>query len=182
MRPELMAVYEFRSNRPKPKGVDPNVVGRLIRQIAGPRGVCPPEALVEASTPANAPLHGCFEWDGEEAIRRLNIRIARSLIACVVEVKIHPRTGEHNLIPAFASVEVESGQRGYRRVVDVLDVPEQREFMLEQARRDAEAFVDRYRHLRELGAVLEAMRRAVDALAKGKRRRQRKQEPARPRA
>lgn len=124
-----------------------------------------PAALVDASRPEDAPLHGCFEWNDAKAAERYRESQAAYIIRSV-EVEI---VGSCEPTRAFVSVEVVGEEseyrrveeREYRRVEAVLSDPSSRGELLRMARRDMEAFRRKYADLEELAAVFAAMDEAA---------------------
>lgn len=64
-----------------------------LKALEDRRGRITPQEVVEAATPEDSPLHGCFEWDDEKAGAAYRIDQARELLKRVkIEVVIEDRT------------------------------------------------------------------------------------------
>lgn len=139
---------------------DPQLVGEVCEALEKD-GMLTAAALVEASRPDDAPLHGMFEWDdaiAAEAYREVQGgRIIRS-------VEIVP-TGTSEPTRAFVSVETISEGRGYMAVEKAMRVEDARTSLLMQARRDMDAFVRKYAQLSELADVIKEIAKARDGIA-----------------
>jgi len=130
-----------------------------IRKANG--GILRPKDVVDAARDPNHILHPYFEWDDTKAAELYRLEQARSLIRRVeIEVKIEDRKPVK--VRAYVSLQ-DDRQKGdsYRATVEVLSQEELREKLLEEARREMEAFIKKYRTLDELAGVIQAMEEAL---------------------
>jgi hypothetical protein len=136
-----------------------------LRRIADEHaGKLLPRDIVEAARPEGAPLHSQFEWDDTEAAERWRIHQARMLLNVVVEY-IDTGDGAYS-VQAFVSLRPDRiTDSGYTRTVGVLSNVRQRQQLLEDALEELAAFREKYRALRELASIFEAMKKVRKKIA-----------------
>lgn len=157
-----MATYAWKPGSRIP--VDPDVAGRRLEALAAssPDGVVRPRDVVEAARPADAPLHPAFEWDDRVAAERWREEQARHIIRSLVVV--HTSSSGQN-VPIRAFVRVTSvstsdapsdreKNSGYAHVYRAMEHQEWRQQVLEEAKRELHAFVEKYRALSQVAAEL----------------------------
>jgi len=130
-------------------------INRELQALEQRDGVLMPDRVVEFASDPKSALHSQFEWDDGEAAHQWRLEQARSLIRVVVRM-----VGDSDPTPrrAYVSLKrdrVKSG--GYRTLVSVLEDPELRAEMLEQARDEAKSWSVRYRELQELAKIHDAV-------------------------
>lgn len=130
------------------------IAGELRKIARSNRGLLLPQTVVEAARPVRSPLHARFEWDDTEAAEKYRIWQARQLIRVCVELI----PGVSTPTEVFVSLsEDRLDGRGYRVVTDVLRDEDMRAQMLEDALSELEIFRLKYRRLKELVAVFDAI-------------------------
>lgn len=149
-----MSIYKF--GRPMPRGVKAEDIGQVIEQLIVERGEARPEAVVDLARNPDNPLHPCFEWDDTKAAEAHRIDQARYVLRAVVIVR---DSASDTTIRAFVSPEREGG---YRTIEAVMSDPTSRDLLIEQARRDLEAFSRKYQALEELSGVRQAIAEFVE--------------------
>lgn len=123
-----------------------------IRQEAG--GILRAEDVVEYAKAPETALHGRFQWDDTEAARQYRIWQAREIIR--VEVTVLPNTTKETR--AYVSMLSDRGEGGgYRDIYSVMHDPEMRSALLVQALAELNRLRVKYRLLKELAPVFEAM-------------------------
>lgn len=134
-------------------------IARELKRIAhSNRGLLLPQTVVEAARPARSPLHPRFEWDDTEAAEKYRIWQARQLIRVCVELI----PGISTPTEVFVSLSEDRTEgRGYRVVTEVLKDEDMRAQMLEDALAELEIFRLKYRRLKELVAVFDAIESVV---------------------
>ena len=147
--------------------VDPRRAYDEIERVNGLFGGFAPDGqLVEASKNPDAVLHSLFDWDDSSAAQkyRLNTekRIKRSLVAVYRSTQQVPQP---NPVRVYHRARVlapddKTSQRLWVSTFAMLQDPEGRGQLLENARRDLQIFADKYRQLEELSSVLDP----IDAL------------------
>jgi hypothetical protein len=137
----------------------PQIVAELRRIAKRHRGLLRPSDVVLAARPLSSPLHSQFEWDDTVAAQRYRIWQARQLISVSVELL---GTGDQaRLAKVFVSLTPDrSGDGGgYRSILAVFRDRNQRAQLLADALEEMERFQEKYRSLKELLEVFDAMNR-----------------------
>jgi hypothetical protein len=128
-----------------------------------PLSMLDPEFVLLHAADETSALHPFFEWDDTEAAREYRLIQARGLIRMAVVVL--PARNEP--VRAFVSLSTDrSCGGGYRRTRDVLDDPELRAVMLQDALAELRLIQRKYSHLQELSALWQALE-AADRQTKG---------------
>lgn len=151
-----MAVYRWRSGS-RMCG-DPQTAGEVCEALER-EGNLTPGALVDASRDEDAPLHGYFEWDDEEAAERWRESQAGHIIRSVEVVA----AGSTDPVRAFVNIDAGDAGRVYVNVEAALSMPDTRDEVLARALADLKAFERRYRQLEELTGVLAEIGKLVAA-------------------
>jgi hypothetical protein len=123
-------------------------------------GYAPDGSLVEHARSPKSVLHNDFEWDDSVAgdKYRLNTekKIKRSLV--VVTEGLNNGQSEPTEIRLFQRAKIECGgkpQRIWLNTFDMLKDPEGRQQLVDNAKKELEAFTNKYKALSELSDVLE---------------------------
>lgn len=126
------------------------------------------EHVVAFAEDENTALHSRFEWDDTEAAQQYRLWQARTVIRVSVVVL------KSNTAPvrAYVSMLDDRAQEGggYRLMADVMNNPNLREKLLQEALAELQRFQAKYDALVELAPVFEAAEK-VAAQSKGGRRR-----------
>lgn len=118
-----------------------------------------PAAVVDANRPEDAPLHKAFDWDDESAAEKYRLYQARNIINCILTVA-EKENGEQTDTRAYVRLtEAES----YEPLATVLQVTEKRESLLNQAKTDMRIFTNKYKSLKEVSRVIDAMMEAIES-------------------
>jgi len=137
----------------KPKKIDR--IARELRRIAKQNdGLLLPQTVVEAARPKTSPIHNRFEWDDSEAAEKYRIWQARQLIRVVVE----QIEGVSAPTEVFVSLSPDRNKiGGYRVTTEVLNDDQMRAVMLQDAIDELDVFKLKYRRLKELAVVFDAI-------------------------
>lgn len=125
-----------------------------LERIRLPDGRLMPEDVVERARDPKSALHDCFLWDDSEAAAQYRLYQARQLLRVVVTVLPGTDTVTRMNVSLYRD-RINGG--GYRSLAVVLRDPESRAALLEDARKDAQAFRDRYSHLQEVAGIIAAI-------------------------
>lgn len=128
-----------------------------IRKANG--GKLSPEAVVEYAKNPKSSLHSQFTWDDGEAAHKWRLSQAAHIIrVCVI---IIPNVNEP--VRAYVSLmpDRKPSEGFYRSTVEVANNRDLREIMLEDAKAELQAFVDKYQALTELNEVFEVIERTL---------------------
>jgi hypothetical protein len=123
-------------------------------------GEIPPEAIVEASEPEEAPLHNEFEWDDAKAGKKYRLDQARYIVRSIEVVRVEmPDIQSRAYEATYASTEEIDLQprKVYRTTEDILADPIARAELLQQFLQDIDALKRRYAMLSELAQIWEAV-------------------------
>lgn len=133
-------------------GGDPNIAGMVCAELAE-QGRLTPEELVNASRDEESPLHGMFEWDDTIAAEKYREVQARKIIRSVEVVLTDSPIPQR----AFQTV----GHRTYERIEHVMSDEQMRRILLQNAKRELDAFKRKYSRLTELSLVFEAISKTM---------------------
>ena len=131
--------------------VSPEVAGKEFERLEGTIGLTA-KNVVDASRPKDAPLHKAFEWNNEIAAEKYRQQQAAVMIANLVVTV--PAGDEERETRAFVTLTARSEEGQFENIKTVLTVSEKRDLLLEQARKDAKIFADKYATLSELAGVI----------------------------
>ena len=149
--------YRWKSGARAP--VPAQVAGEVCERLSAEERLTPRE-LVDESRDEGAPLHKAFEWDDAKAADAYRMSQASYIIRSVELV----REDVSEPVRAFVSVSVtDDGARCYQSIEPTLREAATREAVLEEARRELDAFKRKYRGLEELAAVIAAIEQALAA-------------------
>jgi hypothetical protein len=123
--------------------------------------------VVDRARFSDNPLHNEFEWNDAIAAEEHRRAVARVMAGCLImtvkrvdtpPVRINAEVVKRQSSPTRALVHISNSERsGYRWTSEVLGNQSERANLLSQARRDAQAFIIKYRVLEEVGAIIAAI-------------------------
>lgn len=123
-----------------------------LQQKAG--GLLQVEPTVEwARQHPKSDLHAALDWDNESAGHSWRCQQVRRLIA----IHIVSEVGTRQVVSL--SIDRVQPQGGYRDLNDVMAAPDMREILLEDALNELARVRERYRQLKELAEIWEAIDR-----------------------
>jgi len=132
------------------------------------RGITRRDVLDDAKK-TSSPLHEAFEWDDSLAAEQYRLAQATHLMNCLVSVHItvrHPKESGPRIITgvrAYHSV-VQGDGRGYETTARIMGNQELREQLLAEASAELASFEIKYKQLKELSIVFEAIAKYRKAL------------------
>lgn len=138
--------------------VDPQVVGESLKKIEEKYGGLKPSYIISEAKYKDHPLHECFEWSDTIAAQKWRERQASSMLRVVVVQK------EYSAEPirAFVSIRNENGYT-YQNFDQVMMDPETAQMHLNDAKRELDAWMRKWKHLQQLAVYFEAIRKAKAA-------------------
>ena len=164
----MKKTYEFRNPIPA-RGLPAEVVGAAVEavmRLAGtadnPDGDVTARALVEASRPEDAPLHGLFDWNLEEAALKHNINQARAIIRCYAVVIIKEDRPPLRIDPANVRVVKDNHTAAYVPAQQIVNNREYRRQVIGDSLRQMDGL---QRRLASLECMDAGWLDALDALA-----------------
>lgn len=131
------------------------IIEKALRAIAAKHGVLRAEDVVDEAKSPKHPLHGRFTWDNSEAAHQYRLMEARQLIRVCVEV-IGDGIEPSPVFVSLSSDRLKDGG-GYRVTSDVMGDAALREQLLKDALFELNQFQKKYRQLRQLAEVFEAV-------------------------
>lgn len=144
--------------------LDAQTVGEALADIRKETGRLEAEDVEQAARDRKNPLHQHFEWDKDKAAHAYRLSQARSLITSIESVSVED--GKEVRRPAYVSV-TDKGGRSYRHIDEVMSNARLQSLILEQAKKDLEAFQRRYKQLADLFEP--AISEIVERLSSGDR-------------
>ena len=148
-------VYQYKTNLPYRFPVSAQVAGDVCEKLER-EGRLTPNALVDESRPADAPLHAAFEWDDAIAGEEWRRHQARNLIGALIIVT----EPEKPSVRGFYKIESRSG--GYEAIGTILKTESKYAALLKTAKSELTNFARKYRSLTELTPVFDAIRLVTD--------------------
>lgn len=125
-----------------------------LEAIRAKRGTLTGEVVLDEARDPEHPLHHRFEWDDSVAGEKYRLLQATELL----RVTYRPNPEKPVELRAYQCVRGESTGRGeYVPTGEALADPFTRQLVLRQARRDAEMFKRRYRHLAEYAEIIASL-------------------------
>lgn len=152
--------YEYRVNGLQKH--DANTVGEVLERLEASQQGLTPETLLDASRDENAVLHDEFEWDDSIAGEKYRLVQARQIITNLrAVIDAEPQKVEQYKERVF--VNVERGSTAYVKITNAMTNETWRQALLDQAKRDAELFVAKYKRLSELADAVNDLREFIKA-------------------
>lgn len=127
------------------------ILGELQRVMSkDPNGLLRPEAIVQAATSPDSPLHKHFTWDNSAAAEAYRIWEARALIKRV-QLYVEPLDIKVKMFTSLGSDRATGF--GYRLMTDVMASTDLRAEMLATALKELGTMQSRYQHLEEFSKL-----------------------------
>ena len=138
--------------------VSAQTVGEICEELGKSEAGLSPKTLLDASRDENSPLHNEFDWDDTVAAEKWRLEQARILIAHV-RIVYSDTEQEQKAIKERGFVSTPGRQSVYVSMDTALHNENYRNYLLQQAKRDSENFLAKYRRVQELSRVVEEMDR-----------------------
>jgi hypothetical protein len=128
-------------------------------QLRHPENLIAAEDVVEFARNKRTALHSRFTWDNDVAAQRYRIIQARVLIQELdITIERDGKQITHRAVVSLLPDRLQPGG-GYRFLEDVLSDPEKRQQYLETALSELEALQRKYKSVKELAPVFDAVER-----------------------
>lgn len=126
-------------------------------------GYLTPSAVVAYAKPKSSPIHDRFTWDDKEAGEKFRLFEAACLIRSV-RISYEKDNGEPSApVRAWVNIREKNDEPGvYIPIQRALSSAETRDAILEDAKRDAEAFRKKYAGLQAAKKIVEAIGEFVE--------------------
>ena len=148
-----MAIYKW-----KPRTcfkADPEKAAELFNDIEDKNGYLDKKLVVKAAKPVKSPIHDDFEWDDKEAADKYRLEQAGQMIRSIVVYEEEDPEEQEKEVPVRVYHVVKDDLRAdekdkhatYLSVKNIMDEPEYRVQVLDEATADFTAFVNKYNRL-----------------------------------
>lgn len=154
-------VYQYSWNGPE-RAVSAEKVAKHIEKLTEKYGECTREQFLDSARSEKSAMHKLFEWDDTKAAEKYRLIQAQQII-CSLKVTVTEE--DHTPITVRAFVTTSEQKVGYVHIRDAMSDEEKRQKVIEEAKRDARWYMDKYEHLVELAGVIDAMRTFVESAA-----------------
>ena len=154
-------VYQFEWKIDNKYPVAAQEAGEFINGIIEQEGEATAKRVLDLSRDDEAVLHPCFEWRDNVAAEKYRVGQARELIGDLVSVTVTSDNKPPVMTRAFVSVAPGNSKARYKPVLMALRDDKEREIVLENAKREAAVFANKYRALDEFGAVIDEIEKVV---------------------
>lgn len=135
-------------------------VGEAIWQIQQRDGACTRDALLEAARPVDSKIHHLLTWDQKEAAEKWRQEECSWLIRAVhVDLRVTDEKDPRKVVNIEDSRAFFRGDHGYENTAGSMRTVVGRQAMLDAAAREADALVQKYKHLEEFAEIVGAVRR-----------------------
>lgn len=141
-----------------------NIAGQVCKNLSESSGGLTPKRLVDVSRDKDSPLHQEFEWDDSIAGEKYREEQAKALIRNIVIVQSDAQTERQVKLERKEKEKKEAKDRGfvstgendsrYITLSSALTNSQWRNNLLTQAKRDCEAFINKYHRLEELAEII----------------------------
>ena len=157
-------IYQFGDGYRFRPEVDPQRVGEELEKLRQRRGgELTPEDVLTAARSTRSPLHPAFEWDDSRAAHQYRLDQASYLIRAVYAIPEEDEV-QHERVRAFVYVKsLSTGEEHYTSTVVAMSDAELRAQVLQRALTELRTWQRKYRELKELAAVFEAIEEVANS-------------------
>ena len=138
--------------------------GEFLNKVSEKEGGITAARVLELSRREDALLHPCFEWDDTKAAEAHRLYQARKLVGNLVCAVVKENPEKAVATPAtraFVSVSAPQKEGYFKPTIVAMSDPNDRQMVLENAKREAIAFANKYSGLAEFAEVIQAINKAV---------------------
>lgn len=154
-------IYQFKQGA-HIKG-DAQAIGEKLAALEAKGRLTPDAVLKDAKNPKSV-LHAQFEWNDAKAAERWRLEQAGHLIRSVTVVVEQRDEAEPQVIRAFVPISGSEDTRSYVPMMKALGDAEMRKQVLAQAHSELGAVARKYRELKELSEVVQAIDKVGELL------------------
>lgn len=134
-------------------------IGPILTELAGD-GIVNAETVLSVASNPSSPLHRFFEWDDAKAAEAHRLSQARYMLRSItVEIE----QSEEARPPRLMGVVVLDDERGYATLPTIVQNVDLMAQLLEQAKRDLNAWRAKYAQLRRIAGMSDVFA-AIDAV------------------
>lgn len=154
--------YQWRVNK---YPVTADTAAKEISRIESRDGSVTPKSLLEESRAEDSTLHKCFEWDDSKAAEKYRLRQSGEIIRNIVRVEVKEDPEEKSApktVRAFVDVERDYNTQGKFVAISTARQDETLyNNVLHHAYCEMRVFREKYKSLKEVSAVIEAIDKAL---------------------
>lgn len=157
-------VYEYswqNFNFPVPA----KVVGEECQRIERENGILTTNALVDSARSESSELHKLFEWDDKIAGEQWRNQQAKVILSCLRITVKSEENDEPKKVRAFVNTNPDRSKGVYMNVEDAMSDFESRQGVLIRAKRELNAFLDKYQGIKELDDLTNAIKQFLAGAA-----------------
>ena len=138
--------------------VDANAAGKELEKIEKEQGEITNKAVVEAAKSKKSVLHNLFDWDDKIAGEKWRLTQARNIIAALVVVP-EDKGGydKRAFVNIVSDPENPAHPPRFINYETAMNDEETRNILLTNAMRELHVFKEKYKKLKELAKVIEAI-------------------------
>jgi hypothetical protein len=145
-------------------------IAPVLHALEARDGRIQPQAVVDAARDPGSPLHALFEWDDSKAAEAHRIQTASTIIRSITYRVMSLGKQVNDYQPMFVRYQEgpagEGGPTGYGHVVTVLGDDDLRGRMVDQARKELDAWVRRYETVAALANAMGPARALLEQVNK----------------
>ena len=146
-------VYEYSWSGPQ-RAVSAEKVAKHIEHLEAQYGEVTSALFLDSARSEDSEMHGLFEWDDTKAAENWRMEQARVIIA---SIRVNVVEEDMSPIKTRAYVQHEPRNSGYVSVGKALSDEDKRSKVIDQARKEASWFIEKYKAFEELAEVIDAM-------------------------
>lgn len=144
-------VYKWKNYK---YSVPAEIVGNHFEKLEKTQGNLTSATVLESARPTDSPIHSLFEWDDTKAAEKYRLKQATQII-CNLAVEIET---DKKPIECRAFMEVTNEKNGkFVNVQSAFQCEESREIVLHRALQELAVFKQKYKNLKELAKVFDAI-------------------------
>ena len=150
-----MSAFRWRDGISYPVGAQQ--AGEHLEKLEAHHGHLSAQIVLDDSKPEEALLHPCFEWDDAKAADKWRKQEARVLIGGLVTVQVAQAPNEDArkvTIRAFSRTTTDNTAAVYNSTMLAMSEQKARDTILDNARREMEAYVKKYKDLVDISGIL----------------------------
>lgn len=153
-------VYEYTWSGPQ-YAVSAEKVAEHLHKLEKENGSVTREDFLESARSEDSEMHKLFEWDDTVAAEKFRLRQATDIIhsikVTVVEEEKEPVSVRAFVIPDYTGKAAVGNKGGYINIRKATGNTDTKDMLLQDARKNARWFMDKYRSIGELAEVVTAI-------------------------
>ena len=141
-----------------------DIVGSECERLEKENGFVSSNSLVETARDEASPIHALFEWDNEKAGEQWRLQQAKVVLSCL-KVEVESEDQEVKKVRAFVNTNPERSKGVYMNVEDALSNYETRTAVIARAKKELNAFLDKYSNIKELDELIIFIKKYIGNVA-----------------